>query len=785
MNAKSNEFDLQPDPRILPMLGEINLAQWRCMAELVDNAIDGFLSILREGRSLADPEILINLPTQDESGARITVSDNGPGMTPERLERAVRAGWSGNSPIDSLGMFGMGFNIATARLGTTTTVWTSQSGDVEEHGLRIDFDELRKQRHFRTPRLARPKVDSNGSGTTVTIERLKPEQRAWLAKPGNRSGLKKEIARAYSAMLRPNGVPLSFKLTLNGRKVSAINHCVWDESRSVETTRHGTVAVVQKIDQSLPDRPFCKACWYWLAATEMICPACGTTDGVVQRKRRVHGWVGLQRYLSSTDYGVDFVRNGRKIEIANRELFYWNDPSTGSVELEYPIDDPRQRGRFVGEIHLDHSRVTYMKDRFDRTDPAWEEMVRIVRGEGPLQPQKASSLGFTPSESPLFKLYQAFRRSSPPKARIAGGWMNVLVVKDNDRAEEMAKKYHEGDPEHQTDQKWWELVEEEDNKLLTPPTAGGPTGGTSVGSGLPGFTTCAPTTPATSGAPGSGGKQPTVQAPPSRVPIPSLTREYRHNPTALRWNVEAFEVVSGDPDFGGVNLPWCLRKLPSGVDHFLVNTKHMMFRSATMTELDALLCELAYKTADFTRDQPNAPVFSQILTDLRDSYAGPLKLDPVALRTEAEMLFGNIARVWGRNIGSDDANALFNELPSTDREAVHNRMATRSVRNPQQIISDGRFLEYASPRTVVQFVVAHPDLFFDGQCWDDSYTDLDYVHASATKKARERLLQHYEALFVDALWLSEQEPDDLETSSRQRVLRASLALELLAPDRSG
>ena len=184
MSAEPTEFDLQPDPRILPMLGEINLAQWRCLAELVDNAIDGFLLVLREGGSLTDPEVLINLPTHDEGSARLTVSDNGPGMTAERLERAVRAGWSGNSPIDSLGMFGMGFNIATARLGTMTTVWTSQSGAAEEHGLRVDFDELRKQRHFRTPRLTRPKTDSSTSGTCVTIERLKPEQRAWLAKPG-------------------------------------------------------------------------------------------------------------------------------------------------------------------------------------------------------------------------------------------------------------------------------------------------------------------------------------------------------------------------------------------------------------------------------------------------------------------------------------------------------------------------------------------------------------------------------------------------------------------------
>ncbi len=208
----------------------------------------------------------------------------------------------------------------------------------------------------------------------------------------------------------------------------------------------------------------------------------------MQRKRHVHGWIGLQRFLSSTDYGIDFIRNGRKIEIANRDLFFWRDPNSGPVELEYPIDDPRQRGRFVGEIHLDHCRVTYMKDRFDRTDPAWDEMIAIVRGEGPLQPQKAAGLGFSQNESPLFKLYQAFRRSSPPKARVAGGWANVLVVKDNDRAEGMAKKFQEGDSDYLTDEKWWELVQEDDNKLLTPSGGGAATGtGTGTGGGLPGF----------------------------------------------------------------------------------------------------------------------------------------------------------------------------------------------------------------------------------------------------------------------------------------------------------
>ena len=697
-------------------------------------------------------------------------------MTADRLERAVRAGWSGNTPIDSLGMFGMGFNIATARLGTVTTVWTSRAGEAEEHGLRIDFDELRRQGHFQTPRRSRPKTDPTRSGTSITIERVKPDQRAWFAKPGNRSNIKKELARAYSAMLRENGVPLNFKLVFNGRRVRAISHCVWNEDRSVETPRDGTVYSVQQIDRILPDRPFCTSCWQWLSPAESVCPNCDAGNNVVKRKRHVHGWIGLQRHLSSSDYGIDFIRNGRKIEIANRDLFYWRDPNTRRGELEYPIDDPRHRGRFVGEIHLDHSRVTYMKDRFDRTDPAWDEMVAIVRGQGPLQPQKASALGFTHNESALFRIYQAFRRSSPPKARVAGGWRNVLVVKDNDLAEEMAKRFHEGEASYQTDQKWWDLVEEEDNKLLTPASGGSGGGGaTSGGAGLGGFTEV------TQGGDSAGDASPASSKPPARTVISSLTREFRHDGTGLRWEVKAFEVGSDDPDLGGESRPWFLRRLPDGTTLFLVNPGHPIFCSATMTELDALLCELAYKAADFTRSQAGAPTFAEIVAGLRERYAGSLKLDSVALLNNAELLFRNIARVWCRTLEPDDGITLFNDLTTADREMIHHRMAARSIPNPQQVVCDGRFLEFASPGTVVEFILGHPDLFFDGQCWDDSYTDLDYGMPSVTEEARQRVLRHYEALLVDTVWLLEQGADDLDSAPRERVLRALFAVELLAP----
>ena len=41
---------ITPSARILRMLGEIQFAEWQCVAELVDNAFDDFSDVLAEGQ---------------------------------------------------------------------------------------------------------------------------------------------------------------------------------------------------------------------------------------------------------------------------------------------------------------------------------------------------------------------------------------------------------------------------------------------------------------------------------------------------------------------------------------------------------------------------------------------------------------------------------------------------------------------------------------------------------------------------------------------------------------
>ena len=172
---ESTAFDLTPSPRVLRMLGQIDFKPWQCLAELVDNSVDAFLSSGSRGQMF--PQVNVEVSSSQEIGrgeGKIHLSDNGPGMSAQMLQDAVRAGFSGNNSIDKLGLFGMGFNVATARLGNSTEVWTTRVEDEYWSGVRIDFDEMERLSSFQAPSLRRRKSASEAQvhGTEVVISKL-------------------------------------------------------------------------------------------------------------------------------------------------------------------------------------------------------------------------------------------------------------------------------------------------------------------------------------------------------------------------------------------------------------------------------------------------------------------------------------------------------------------------------------------------------------------------------------------------------------------------------------
>lgn len=776
----TNDFDLTPDPRVLQILGEINLDQWKCLAELIDNSVDAFINARRGGEQVASPSVSISLPTQDRADAAVTIRDNGPGMTIEQLERAVRAGWSGNNPLDNLGLFGMGFNIATARLGMVTEVYATRAGDHEWTGLRIDLNELRRTRSYHTPRLIRPKSDPSAHGTEIKILQLKADQRLYFAKNANHQKIRRQLARVYAPLLLSKED--TFALQLNGQNVQPKRPCHWDPDRSVQGGDGKPVHAVESFDYALPSRHYCLTCMISFSGQEG-CPTAGSDCKTIEVKRRLHGWVGLQRYMHEEDFGIDIVRNGRVIEVQNKDLFVW----TGGErpEREYPIDDQRNRGRFIGEVHLDHCRVSYTKDRFERDDTSWAEMVTLIRGDGPLQPQKARALGFEPPDAPLYRLFQAFRRSSPQGK--TGRWSRILAVKNNERAMEMADLFNKGDPEYQTDDKWYALVEEEDRGIvgaiptatgLGSPTPAAPDGFLDDGDAVPAGDSGATSPPGD----GTGPSERVVT--PTRQKLHELSRIYKHPLLKVEFTVEAFVVGAEDPDLPR-KAPWTLKIEDPGTRTFLFlfNPDHPVFRSVTMTPMDAVLCELAFKTYEFLREtSPDSAVFATILADLRGEYADDTKLDPKGIIAFADKALRDIAQSIGPIGDASAFGALFAGMPQAAQEKLRRKIASTGISSAQAVIDSGEFLGYAEAADIRLFTCQHPELFFDDKFWAQPYASLDYGDAKVNEEARARVIERYDAYLADAVWLASQSPRDLDRCDRDELIRATLSVRLLGSD---
>ncbi len=484
--SESRVINVAPHPRLLSVLGDIEFAPWQCLAELVDNAFDEFLR--NPGPLDETPTVVITLPGKNSTPreGEVWVRDNGPGMTLEQLNNALRAGWTSNERYGQLGLFGVGFNIATARLGHVAQVRTARADDPTWTSVTVNLRDLATGTDFLLPVSEEPKSTPDEHGTEVVIRDLKPEHHDTLSR--QKPKIKAVLGDVYSDLLEHRG----FRLVIDGDTVKPRRACVWDDSRSVVRSGDKIPAVI-RIDESLADRAACQNCGLWQDPDADTCSACGS-DRLEIRERKIWGWLGIQRYLHKNDYGIDFIRNGRKILLRDNSLFRWDDPDdpSGRGEPEYPIEVPGT-GRIVGEIHVDHVRVNYQKNAFEYDTPDWKRVVKTLRGEGPLLPKQAKTLGYPQNRSPLARLFNGYRRNDPG--------LNYLIPGDGQRAihekaREWAELFRRGVAEYQTDEKWYEAAELHDRPrtppddtetesepgdilakkgLLPPPTSGGTT----------------------------------------------------------------------------------------------------------------------------------------------------------------------------------------------------------------------------------------------------------------------------------------------------------------------
>lgn len=723
----AEELDLTPDPRILEVLGEIPYQPWQCLAELVDNSFDEFIS--DPDRNPADPPAIHMTLPKASSGhdAIVSVVDNGRGMTQAELERGLRAGYSGRVRFGSLGLFGMGFNIATARLGNRTEVRTARAGDAHWVVTEIDFREMQRRESFQVPLRREPKDDPAVHGTEIVVRDLNPKMLDSLKRPATVSNVRQRLGRVYSYLLR-DASPIpevpdatlagkGIALYLNGKRLRPWIPCVWSAERAV--SRSGTeIKAVQVLDRKLSDAYACVHCGHWQRQYDVErCVECGS-EQLELRPRRVHGWLGVQRYLDPAEFGVDFLRHGRKILVDEKSLFTWENFDTGETFYEYPIEPPAGQGRLVGEVHVDHVPVLYQKTDFERASREWRDVVLYLRGDGPMRRNKAREQGFGENDSPLGILFRGFQENDPGlRCLIPGDGRHAT----HDLAREWGRRFHDGLPTYQSDEKWYQYAADHDRIKNEAHTRGGETGTGAASGDLAGRTGIAPLT-----HPGPQPAQPGSTAGASPVGETEEERYARYGKHAReildlagevsvagvgKRDVRVFETTTVLTSPAGQEVPAISRVIAGMNLEVYVNGDHTVFREYGRDPRDYAIMEIAQVLRALAHDNAQiTAVAAEVTSQFPDQ-----RVTDSALRDRAGATLRRI-RDLASPIIAPRAAEMWAALPADSKTSAE-RDAARAdpTLDWRQATQDGRFAAFLDCRAIAILVSHDPAAFLDGE----------------------------------------------------------------------
>ncbi|WP_411556986.1 ATP-binding protein [Plantibacter sp. MPB07] len=469
--AEVSELDITPDPKVLLALTQTPLRPVDALCELIDNGIDAFSAARNEGNPIAHQIIEVLLPTAaaiKRGEGSIRVFDRGAGLDRAGLENTLRAGFSGKNRFDTLGLFGMGFNIATGKLGRRTVVTTARVADNYALRVTLDLPSIVSSRSFNVPVETIPKPPNFEHGTIVEVDRWWPEGdanhgfAAQLAS-ANRANIRQQLGRRYASILRSNEQN-TIRIILNSDALRAFEHCIWSAERFVERRGWGNIPARYDFNESIYSQKRCIADGSIVPAEAAACLECGAQEFRTVEER-IRGWVGIQRFDDNNKFGIDLVRNGRTIRVAEKDAFFSYVDSVGETVKEYPTD--QQTGRIVGEVHLDHIPVDFQKQDFQRTTEEWTRAIAYLRG-GSLLPSNWDSL--QENVSPVSKLFQGFRkvRTPGPADAYMGRWDDATgkpVRISRQTEEEYYAKFLAHEEGYYDDKKWWDLVE----SASTPP----------------------------------------------------------------------------------------------------------------------------------------------------------------------------------------------------------------------------------------------------------------------------------------------------------------------------
>jgi len=768
---KIGNIDLTPNPRVLRMLGQIEFDNWQCIAELIDNSID---AIMDQGSGVVG----VSTPSRSEFDNRpdpaIKVWDDGPGMSPEVLEKALKAGYSGNDPLSKLGLFGMGFNISTARLGRSTEVRTTIKGENFWTSVTIDFNEMEKSGNYFRPLYKIKKSDPDLHGTIITITKLSDRVRTIKTQ----STVKKVLSRIYSPILQSGKI----KIVIDGEELTSRGLCVWGKNRYVERDNEKIPARIE-INENLGKEYFCKNCWEWIKDVQaqddiqhVICPQCKDPSSVIIKDRKLTGWVGIQRFFDMQNYGLDLIRNGRVIEPLSKSFFYWYNPVSGEKELEYPIDTTYWGGRIVGELHIDFVPITYMKDHFEKADKRWKEVERKIRGDGPLRPDIAKEHHYDKNNTPIGLLFSGYRTGREPgKKNLVPGKIDThnQVKGMNTEILPWVEKYYQGDAEYLEDTKWWEAVEIAE---MAKRSSGGSESALPVPKSFTPSSDSTLTKNEDGIIPQVNGKTQEYLGVPSEVnrfeKDPILSQEYNIDEIGeVPIIIDVYKSISGSID----NTPMKLDKKSKDKFEVIYDPTHPIFKGYNFEPLDLILLELS-QVLNQRRDDPKEWPTSKIFFLLKKKYSAEKRLSPTTLSEKSNEMLTAIKKFLSlKNIKM--APGTISPLVIDEiRKNVLSRIG-KGEQEVKKLLRTTQYINYAPDEEILNIFNKMPEIFFDSGFWNRPFKTL------GTEQLQEEVSRSFSGYITDLLWLKKEakdyDPELLSNDIEYRLQRAAFSLKLL------
>ena len=832
---ESTTMNVTPMTNILVVITDNPMKPLQSIYELIDNSIDSFSRSKLMGIEIKNPLIDIKIPSlaeiKSDQGV-LSVRDNAVGLSIEETQKAVTAGYSSKNRFDTLGLFGMGFNIATGKLGVETHFRTTKATDDFLIDVKINLKDMTRNNSYDIPCKKVEKAEGFVTGTIVEVsqwwEKGNPK-RTHIEKLASMSdrAVCDAIGRVYATVLREGNI----KIYVNGNRCVPYEPCVWSEERYVETKKYGSIYAKYSINNVLHIERRCVNCGALLNENETNCPECGSAS-IRTLEERLYGWVGIQRYLDRQEFGIDLIRNGRAICIGEKEAFFTWEDEAGRKTTEYPQEN-EGRGRIIGELHMDYMPVDYTKSDFVRTTAEWTRAIQFIRGNASLLPGKQGEI---PNDSIMFKLYQGYHQMSTPgrKSLYIGQWsetQNRPVTFDKATMDEYIRGFKEKRPGYYEEKDWWALVEKADEKPIDNLEIC-PECGSQVFNEAEVCDTCGyilkgkicinpecgkriqmsqmicehcgtsqeldvekewrceicgtKNSPLLDSCSKCGEKRGAklhlseeyldgISEEDIKMSIDNCSVQLADGKYTENYKARVFVTSSRiTPNGAKESLPYyTVNRI--GEKKIYIDIKHPLFSTYGISPEYVVAYEMAMSIYEnypsLTVSYKEHAVSALVWKILESFYAGQLQTDEVAIKDNIRKMIRKIYERIGNFISEDIQQNLPNEIV---QNIIKNLLNDNRADMISKVFTDGSCMTYLDERYIAEFFIAKPELFFDGIIFSEKYEQIEGVTVDLKYDMQKRLVRkygNYMDSLVDFLEAKTLLPEELE--------RAKLSFDII------